>query len=246
VAHSHTPRTSCVRFVFGVTAAWDRTHQEPPYARARGTDQEAPAEPRRLQPSANFGGSRWASVYPTCAFFVWPLVGPSVPPEALEAIRREHGVPHGRGLDQVQPFSKVLFPGYSLARAPQSVATMSSNGSVTLGSGSTFYNAPVAYCGPARPGSAFQQSAVSGLLPRARVGVFRLSPLRFKIPRRGRSRTRCRPHESSCLAVAHIDDCGRQDCRDAGRSVRGAPPGRLFPQLHHPRRRALVGDTAKT
>src|SRR6266446_4259344 len=35
----------------------------------------------------------------------------------------------------------------------------------------TFYNAPVAYCGPARPGSAFQQSAVSGLLPRARVGV---------------------------------------------------------------------------
>src|SRR5258708_15224855 len=32
----------------------------------------------------------------------------------------------------------------------------------------TFYNAPVAYCGPARPGSAFQQSAVSGLLPRAR------------------------------------------------------------------------------
>src|SRR2546422_9898905 len=25
----------------------------------------------------------------------------------------------------------------------------------------TFYNAPVAYCGPARPGSAFQQSAVS-------------------------------------------------------------------------------------
>src|SRR6266699_7014082 len=71
-----------------------------PYARARGTDQEAPAEPRRLQPSANVGGSRWASVYPTCAFFVWPLVGPSV---------------------------------------------------------------------PARPGSAFQQSAVSGLLPRARA-----------------------------------------------------------------------------
>src|SRR6266478_8661200 len=35
----------------------------------------------------------------------------------------------------------------------------------------TFYSAPVAYCGPARPGSAFQQSAVSGLLPRARVGV---------------------------------------------------------------------------
>src|SRR6266568_8002186 len=33
----------------------------------------------------------------------------------------------------------------------------------------TFYNAPVAYCGPARPGSAFQQSAVSGLLPRARA-----------------------------------------------------------------------------
>src|SRR5467141_1966974 len=32
-----------------------------------------------------------------------------------------------------------------------------------------FYNAPVAYCGPARPGSAFQQSAVSGLLPRARA-----------------------------------------------------------------------------
>src|SRR6266699_2780517 len=74
-----------------------RTNQEPPYARARGTDQEAPAEPRRLQPSANVGGSRWASVYPTCAFFVWPLVGPSVPPEALEAIRREGGVAHGRG-----------------------------------------------------------------------------------------------------------------------------------------------------
>src|SRR6266699_4470515 len=35
----------------------------------------------------------------------------------------------------------------------------------------TFYNAPVAYCGPARPGSAFQQSAVSGLLPRARARV---------------------------------------------------------------------------
>src|SRR6266436_5451251 len=33
----------------------------------------------------------------------------------------------------------------------------------------TFYNGPVAYCGPARPGSAFQQSAVSGLLPRARA-----------------------------------------------------------------------------
>src|SRR6266699_188241 len=33
----------------------------------------------------------------------------------------------------------------------------------------TFYNAPVAYCGPARPGSACQQSAVSGLLPRARA-----------------------------------------------------------------------------
>src|SRR6266436_6216174 len=33
----------------------------------------------------------------------------------------------------------------------------------------TFYNAPVAYCGPARPGSAYQQSAVSGLLPRARA-----------------------------------------------------------------------------
>src|SRR2546429_8014809 len=33
----------------------------------------------------------------------------------------------------------------------------------------TFYNAPVAYCGPARPGSAFQQSVVSGLLPRARA-----------------------------------------------------------------------------
>src|SRR5438876_5198055 len=39
----------------------------------------------------------------------------------------------------------------------------------------TFYNAPVAYRGPVRPGSAFQQSAVSGLLPRARarVGRFR-------------------------------------------------------------------------
>src|SRR5437016_6805413 len=34
----------------------------------------------------------------------------------------------------------------------------------------TFYNAPVAYCGPARPDSAFQQSAVSGLLPRAYSG----------------------------------------------------------------------------
>src|SRR5207245_4003002 len=42
----------------------------------------------------------------------------------------------------------------------------------------TFYNASVAYCGPARPGSAFQQSAVSGLLPRARArrGVRRRRP----------------------------------------------------------------------
>src|SRR2546422_11076343 len=75
------------------TADW----ATPLRARARGTDQEAPAEPRRLQPSANVGGSRWASVYPTCAFFVWPLVGPSVPPEPLEAVRREGGVAHGRG-----------------------------------------------------------------------------------------------------------------------------------------------------
>src|SRR5438128_2169131 len=45
----------------------------------------------------------------------------------------------------------------------------------------TFYNAPVAYCGPARPGSAFQQSAVSGLLPRARArrDVVSLQPLRL-------------------------------------------------------------------
>src|SRR2546427_9218723 len=40
----------------------------------------------------------------------------------------------------------------------------------------TFYNAPVAYCGPARPGSAFQQSPVSGLLPRARARRARFGP----------------------------------------------------------------------
>src|SRR6266566_2828054 len=40
----------------------------------------------------------------------------------------------------------------------------------------TFYNAPVAYRGPARPGSAFQQSAVSGLLPRARAYARALVP----------------------------------------------------------------------
>src|SRR5260370_11288442 len=44
----------------------------------------------------------------------------------------------------------------------------------------TFYNGPVAYCGPARPGSAFQQSAVSGLLPRARARVGRF---RYRRPR---------------------------------------------------------------
>src|SRR2546425_4038717 len=41
----------------------------------------------------------------------------------------------------------------------------------------TFYNAPVAYCGPARPGSAFQQSVLfpGYSLARARVGRFRIS-----------------------------------------------------------------------
>src|SRR5438876_6745335 len=47
----------------------------------------------------------------------------------------------------------------------------------------TFYNAPVAYCGPARPGSAFQQSAVSGLLPRARART-RARRVRFGPPDR--------------------------------------------------------------
>src|SRR6266436_2381118 len=40
----------------------------------------------------------------------------------------------------------------------------------------TFYNGPVAYCGPARPGSAFQQSAVSWSLPRARARRVRFGP----------------------------------------------------------------------
>src|SRR2546422_3610183 len=68
----------------------------------------------------------------------------------------------------------------------------------------TFYNAPVAYCGPARPGSAFQQSAVSGLLPRARIGR---APGLSNAQRRGDWRVqgggaRCDTHFCSRLVIA--------------------------------------------
>ena len=46
----------------------------------------------------------------------------------------------------------------------------------------TFYNAPVAYCGPARPGSAFQQSVLfpGYSLARAREGQIPEASARFK------------------------------------------------------------------
>jgi len=69
-----------------------------PYARARGSDQEtALAEPRRLHPKRQRRRRSRCSFVRHAPFLFWPLVGPSVPPEPLEAVRREGGVAHGRG-----------------------------------------------------------------------------------------------------------------------------------------------------
>src|SRR6266699_1906704 len=67
-------------------------------ARARGSDQEtALAEPRRLHPKRQRRRRSRCSFVRHAPFLFWPLAGPSVPPEPLEAVRREGGVAHGRG-----------------------------------------------------------------------------------------------------------------------------------------------------
>src|SRR6266566_4175099 len=61
--------------------------------RARGSDQEtALAEPRRLHPKRQRRRRSRCSFVRHAPFLFWPLVGPSVPSEPLEAVRREGGV----------------------------------------------------------------------------------------------------------------------------------------------------------